>query len=138
MDQRSAYYSSPIGLIEIRGGYEHVDAIHFIDDENFVPPIYSEASGAIAQCIEQLESYFKGELKLFDLPLRKKGTAFQQRVWDELLNIPFGVTISYLELAKRLGDEKVIRAAASANGKNSLAIVVPCHRVIGTNGSLVG
>jgi len=86
----------------------------------------------------QLKEYFDGERKHFDLPLEIEGTEFQKRVWNELLKIPYGRTISYKELAVRLGDEKVIRAAASANGANPLPIVIPCHRVIGSDGSLIG
>ncbi len=86
----------------------------------------------------QLQEYFSGERKHFDLPLEIEGTEFQKRVWNELLKIPYGRTISYKELAVRLGDEKVIRAAASANGANPLPIVIPCHRVIGSDGSLIG
>ena len=86
----------------------------------------------------QLKEYFSGERKQFDLPLEIEGTEFQKRVWNELLKIPYGRTISYKELAVRLGDEKVIRAAASANGANPLPVVIPCHRVIGSDGSLIG
>ena len=86
----------------------------------------------------QLKEYFSGERKDFDLPLEIEGTEFQKRVWNELLKIPYGRTISYKDLAVRLGDEKVIRAAASANGANPFPIVIPCHRVIGTDGSLIG
>jgi len=86
----------------------------------------------------QLKEYFSGERKNFDLPLEIEGTEFQKGVWNELLKIPYGKTISYKELAVRLGDEKVIRAAASANGANPLPIVIPCHRVIGSDGSLIG
>jgi methylated-DNA-[protein]-cysteine S-methyltransferase len=86
----------------------------------------------------QLTDYFKGKRKVFNLPLEIAGTEFQKKVWDELLRIPYGETISYKELAIRLGDEKIIRAAAHANGVNPLPIVIPCHRVIGSNGSLVG
>jgi methylated-DNA-[protein]-cysteine S-methyltransferase len=86
----------------------------------------------------QLKEYFGGERKHFDLPLEIKGTEFQRRVWNELLKIPYGKTISYKDLAVRLGDEKVIRAAASANGANPLPIAIPCHRVIGSDGSLIG
>jgi O-6-methylguanine DNA methyltransferase len=86
----------------------------------------------------QLKEYFSGERKHFDLPLEIEGTEFQKRVWNELLKIPYGRTISYKELAIRLGDEKVIRAAASANGANPLPVVIPCHRVIGSDGSLIG
>ena len=86
----------------------------------------------------QLKEYFTGERKQFDLRLEIEGTEFQKRVWNKLLKIPYGKTISYKELAERLGDEKVLRAAASANGANPLPIVVPCHRVIGSDGSLIG
>ncbi len=86
----------------------------------------------------QLKEYFTGERKQFDLPLEIEGTEFQKRVWNELSKIPYGRTISYKDLAVRLGDEKVIRAAASANGSNPLPVVIPCHRVIGSDGSLIG
>jgi methylated-DNA-[protein]-cysteine S-methyltransferase len=86
----------------------------------------------------QLKEYFRGDRKHFDLPLEIEGTDFQKRVWNELLRIPYGKTISYKELAVRLEDEKVIRAAASANGSNPLPIIIPCHRVIGSDGSLIG
>ena len=86
----------------------------------------------------QMKEYFNGERKEFDLPLETDGTEFQKKVWAELVKIPFGTTISYKELAGRLGDEKVIRAAARANGVNPTPIVIPCHRVIGSDGSLVG
>lgn len=88
--------------------------------------------------IEQMIQYFSGQRRVFDFPINQEGTEFQQRVWQELSSIPFGKTISYLDLAKRLGDTKVIRAAASANGRNNIAIVVPCHRVIGSKSDLVG
>lgn len=86
----------------------------------------------------QLEAYFSGNLRDFNIPLHAEGTDFQRRVWKELLRIPYGQAISYLELARRLGDEKCIRAAARANGANPIAILIPCHRVIGSDGSLVG
>ena len=90
------------------------------------------------QAIEQLIQYFQGQRRVFDLPINQQGTDFQQKVWHELLSIPYGRTISYLELSRRLGDTKAIRAAASANGKNNVCIIVPCHRVIGSNNDLVG
>ena len=92
----------------------------------------------IIQCVEQLIQYFNGERRQFELPLNQTGTSFQQGVWNELVQIPFGRTISYLELARRTGDTKATRAVASANGKNNIAIIVPCHRVIGSNSTLVG
>ncbi len=86
----------------------------------------------------QLEAYFSGNLRDFNIPLHVEGTDFQRRVWKELQLIPYGQAISYLELARRLGDEKCIRAAARANGANPISILIPCHRVIGSDGSLVG
>lgn len=92
----------------------------------------------VIQCIEQLIQYFQGERRVFELPINQSGSAFQKEVWNELAIIPFGKTISYLELAIRTGDPKATRAVASANGKNNVAIIIPCHRVIGSNRALVG
>lgn len=86
----------------------------------------------------QLESYFSGNLRDFNIPMHVEGTDFQRQVWKELQAIPYGQSISYLELARRLGDEKCVRAAARATGANPIAILIPCHRVIGSDGSLVG
>ncbi len=86
----------------------------------------------------QMEAYFAGNLRDFNIPMAPEGTDFQQRVWKELGRIPYGQAITYLDLARRLGDEKCIRAAARANGANPIAILIPCHRVIGSDGSLVG
>jgi methylated-DNA-[protein]-cysteine S-methyltransferase len=96
-----------------------------------VPPL-------INQCVTELAEYFAGNLKIFEVSVQQEGTVFQQLVWSELLGIDYGKTISYLQLAKRLGNAKVIRAAASTNGKNKIAIIVPCHRVIGAQRNLVG
>ena len=105
-----------------------------IDDAEYLRPDDPEMHGIFTQ----LSEYFKGKRKLFKLPLDIEGTEFQKRVWKELEKIPYGETITYKELAIRLGDEKVIRAAASANGANPLSIIIPCHRVIGSDGSLIG
>jgi methylated-DNA-[protein]-cysteine S-methyltransferase len=94
--------------------------------------------GPFAAVHEQLDAYFAGELQEFDLPLAPHGTPFQVRVWDELTRIPYAETISYKELALRLGDPKLVRAVGTANGRNPLSIIVPCHRVIGADGTLVG
>jgi len=107
------------------------------DDEQRTPPTTPLPPIAI-QATEQLIQYFHGNRRTFELPLHQEGTPFQQKVWSELINIPFGKTISYLELSRRLGDMKAIRAAGTANGKNHIAIIVPCHRVIGAKGELVG
>lgn len=97
-----------------------------------------EAHGVIKNTIQQLEAYLNGDSQNFTIPLCLAGTDFQIKVWKQLLQIPFGKTISYLELSKRLGDAKAIRAVASANGANAISILVPCHRVVGSNGHLTG
>jgi methylated-DNA-[protein]-cysteine S-methyltransferase len=140
----TTYYSSPIGLLEIRVGEEAVNAILFVN--TWKGPKLDESSLAsnpeknvtAERCIQQLNEYFEGKRRAFDFPFRQDGTTFQLKVWNALLDIPYGKTISYLELSKRTGDVKAIRAVGTTNGKNQLCIVVPCHRVIGANGSLVG
>ncbi len=118
-----------------RKGRETVDA----RIRNFLSSEYvEESSPVIQEAINQLDEYFKKERKEFDLPLLLCGTDFQQSVWKELMQIPFGKTETYLALAKRMGNEKAIRAIASANGANAISIVVPCHRIIGSDGELVG
>ena len=92
----------------------------------------------LIQCVEQLIQYFHGERRIFEFPISQPGTAFQQGVWIELMTIPYGKTISYLDLALKTGDRKATRAVANANGRNNVAIVVPCHRVIGSNKELIG
>ena len=131
------YYQSPVGLLKI-GATDHViNQVLFVNENEEITPV-RELSTLLQQCIEQLIEYFNGARQVFDLPVYQEGTPFQNSVWSELLNIKFGRTISYLDLAKRLGDPKVIRAAATSNGKNNICIIVPCHRVVGTNNSLVG
>jgi methylated-DNA-[protein]-cysteine S-methyltransferase len=98
----------------------------------------SAPSLTIATARAQLNEYFAGERTRFDLVLAPEGTPFQQRVWDALAEIPFGVTISYLDLARTVGDSRAVRAVGAANGRNRLPIILPCHRVIGTDGSLTG
>lgn len=134
------YYQSPVGLLKISGTDQYISEVKFIDEPHTIamhtanvalPPL-------AIQTVEQLIEYFHGNRRFFELPVAQEGTPFQQKVWNELMSIPFGKTISYLELSRRLGDPKVIRAAAAANGKNNVAIIVPCHRVIGSNNQLVG
>ena len=130
-----SFFQSPLGLIQLVGDDNFITEIKFVmqtQEESVALP------KVLRECKTQLIEYFAGERKNFDIPLSQSGTDFQQRVWKELQTIPFGKTISYLQLAKKLGDAKVIRAAGTANGKNKIAIIVPCHRVIGTNGSLTG
>ena len=138
----STYYKSPLGLLRIGGTDSYISEISFVDNLDRAIDGPGELQGPvppmIIQCIEELIQYFQGQRRIFDFPVYQEGTAFQQKVWNELTSIPFGKTISYLDMARRLGDPKSIRAAASANGRNNLAIVVPCHRVIGSKRDLVG
>jgi len=99
---------------------------------------FSEDSPVLDQTVQQLQEYFSGTRTEFKIPVAPDGTDFQKAVWQELQKIPYGQTISYIELARRMGDEKKTRAVGLANGKNPISIVIPCHRVIGANGHLVG
>ena len=137
----SVAIDSPVGnlLIHMAGG--NIQEVKFLDhgDGYPRPEKYPGAMpDLLKKAVHQLEAYFAGTLRVFDLPLSPIGTDFQKNVWNRLQEIPYGRTISYRNLAQRLGDELVIRAAASANGKNPIAIIIPCHRVIGTNGELTG
>ena len=128
------YHKSPVGTLKIQCTSSHVVLIHFVNE----PGLENDNSELLEKCIIQLDEYFEGKRKDFDLPLGQAGSSFQTNVWEHLLKIPFGKTISYLQLSKQIGDVKAIRAIAAANGKNNLAIVVPCHRVIGSDAKLVG
>ncbi len=144
MSSETAYYQSPVGILEISSRGDAISAVLFVnsrkgaqlveDELNFAKP----GASVIQACFAQLDEYFEGKRTQFSFPLLQEGTAFQQSVWKELGNIPYGRTISYLELSKRLGNVKAIRAVGTANGNNNISIIVPCHRVIGSNGSLVG
>jgi methylated-DNA-[protein]-cysteine S-methyltransferase len=132
----TAYINSPLGITKIVGDENGITEITVANaGDNVVSDVIATK---LQEAVSQLNDYFLGKRTDFDFKLNPKGTDFQQRVWKELLEIPFGKTMSYLELSKKLGDVKAIRAVASANGKNPLWIVVPCHRVIGTDGSLTG
>jgi methylated-DNA-[protein]-cysteine S-methyltransferase len=129
-----AYYKTPIGTAKIVGNEFGISSITVLDDEIET----TEIPLPLKKCVQQLEEYFKGKRTVFDIKLNPQGTDFQKKVWNELLNIPYGKTRTYLEQTKKLGDIKAIRAVASANGKNPIWIIIPCHRVIGSNGSLTG
>lgn len=130
----TAFIQTPLGVAKIVGDASGICEISVLDSGD----ITAKVSENLEECIAQLQDYFSGNRNHFDFKINPQGTEFQQKVWQELLNIPFGKTMSYLDLSKKLGDVKAIRAVASANGKNPLWIVVPCHRVIGTDGSLTG
>ncbi len=130
----TAYLQTLIGYAELRGDENGLASITVFDGDSpneIIPEVLEDA-------VYQFSEYFDGKRTVFDLKLNPEGTDFQKSVWDALLEIPYGKTVSYLELSKTLGDVKAIRAVAAANGKNPLCIVVPCHRVIGSNGDLTG
>lgn len=135
----SFIFSSPPGALKIHLAVDKIFSIQFTDEQSAGKGNHAVSFAPLmSKVTDQLEAYFSGKRFSFELPLFFKGTPFQQLVWKELQKIPFGKTNSYAQLALRLSDPKCIRAAAAANGKNPFAIVVPCHRVIGSDGSLTG
>ena len=131
---------SPVGPLLLVASEAGLEMISFCAKERpeRVLPEWVEDRAPFSAVIEQLEAYFAGRLREFDVPLALKGTAFQLRVWEALRSIPYGATTSYGALAKLLGDVKATRAVGLANGRNPVPIIVPCHRVIGADGSLTG
>ncbi len=131
----TAYISTPLGSAKLEGDENGLNTVTVLEQEEpeskIIPDVLIDAA-------YQLNEYFEGKRQNFDLLLNPEGTEFQKKVWSKLSEIPYGKTVSYLELTKRLGDVKAIRAVASANGKNPLWIIIPCHRVIGSDGSLTG
>jgi len=128
------YYESPIGLIEIESVADAVTSLVFADDRR--SEMVKDAVGE--EAASQIAEYFEGERREFDVPVLLKGTRFQRQVWDELLDIPFGQTVSYGDIAKAIGKPTAVRAVGAANGRNPVSIIVPCHRVIGNGGRLTG
>lgn len=131
-----AYMDSPLGRIKIVGDDDAIKMVSFTEGEESntkeaVPLV-------VRNCKKQLKEYFEGKRKEFNVPLSPEGTDFQRGVWDALLEIPFGKTSTYAKQSVSLGDIKKIRAVGTANGKNPIAVIIPCHRVIGTDGSLTG
>lgn len=133
----NVFYNSPIGIIRLEATDDAITVVSFHNDDvkSFS---YSSGHPVLNEAVIQLDEYFKGTRKSFQLPFGPVGTTFQQKVWNELLKIEYGTTVTYLHMAKRLGNVKSIRAAASANGKNPIAIMIPCHRVVGADGKLTG
>jgi methylated-DNA-[protein]-cysteine S-methyltransferase len=127
---------SPLGPLRLFGTAEALSAVYLPTSD--APQAPAGRGGGLALARRQLDEYFAGDRRDFDLPLEPEGTAFQQRVWRALLAIPYGTTCSYGELARAIGRPAASRAVGAANGKNPLAIIVPCHRVIGANGTLTG
>jgi methylated-DNA-[protein]-cysteine S-methyltransferase len=129
-----AYYSSPVGELEIRSEGDAITVVGYLGDEKepeYVTPV-------IQQCMEELDEYFLKRRKFFDVKLKLNGTDFQQKVWTQLLEIPYGKTTWYADIAAKVGDINSVRAVGLANGQNPVAIIVPCHRVLGKDGSMTG
>ncbi|HLC82745.1 MAG TPA: methylated-DNA--[protein]-cysteine S-methyltransferase, partial [Bacteroidia bacterium] len=135
MELQTAYYSSPIGTLEIKGNDDGLCSLEFMEET--IDPT-EKVHESIKEVVYQLDEYFTGIRKEFGLKLNPEGTEFQKKVWKELIEIPFGKTWSYLDIALKLGDKNATRAVGNSNGKNPIAIVVPCHRVIGSTGKLTG
>ncbi|WDL94113.1 methylated-DNA--[protein]-cysteine S-methyltransferase [Bacillus sp. HNR-4] len=128
-----AYYESELGLLEIKANDKGITSVIFVDERQ-----EERTNEMIDQCINELEEYFKGKRKEFTVPLSAEGTSFQKNVWDALYTIPYGVSASYLDIAEKVGNTKAVRAIGGANSRNPISIIVPCHRVIGKSGKLVG
>lgn len=131
------FLETPLGILLIQGDQDGISVIKFIENQKEALEI-DEIPSDLRDAVDQIKNYFDGTLNEFTIKLNPQGTEFQKRVWKQLAEIPFGKTTSYLQMAKNLGDAKVIRAAASANGKNPISIIIPCHRVIGSDNSMTG
>ena len=138
-------YDSPVGGLYLRsdGGFItgllfHLPAGDGVADSGIIGAADAAGDRVIGLAVSQLDEYFAGKRRVFDLPLRPHGTAFQRLVWDALLSIPYGETMSYGQIARLVGNPKACRAVGMANNRNPISIIIPCHRVIGSNGALVG
>ena len=130
----SSYIQSRIGYLIILGSEQYVQEIRFSDEK----PDQGDENEITRKCSLQLIQYFAGERREFDVPVNARGTEFQVRVWEELMNVPFGRQVTYRELAEKMGDSKLARAVGMASSKNRISILVPCHRVVGSSGKLTG
>ncbi len=141
IDQEALQYqrlTTPIGHVLVAGDFKAVRLVHF-EPESQPHPVWFEArSGPVREAARQFEAYFARKRTAFDLPLDPRGTPFQQRVWNELGRIPYGETVSYGELARRIGQPTASRAVGAANGANPIPIIIPCHRAVGADGSMTG
>ncbi len=136
IEKNVSHFKTKIGWLEISGSDDGIHGIFFIDEP--AEKITDRTHPLLSVCQQQLAEYFRGKRKKFDLKLAPEGTEFQRRVWRELSKIPYGVTVAYRDIAVALGNKNNVRAVGNANGKNPVSIVVPCHRVIGSNGKLIG
>ena len=138
-DTLTTRIASPIGTLTLTSDGTALTGLSIVDPDDIADSnLPADADAVLSVASEQLDAYFDMRLTQFDLPLAPRGTDFQRRVWESLRVIPFGETISYAELARRVGNPKAMRAVGAANGRNPLMIIVPCHRVIGADGSLTG
>ena len=133
-----AFYESEPGLIEITAVEKGIISLYFIKKKSNLKSDSKNFPGHLKECIRQLDEFFKGKRMTFDLPLIISGTDFQKKVWNELKKIPFGKTSSYKDIALKAGNVKAVRAVGNANNKNKIAVIIPCHRVIGSDGKLSG
>ncbi len=134
------HFSSPLGKLLLTSAGENLTGIYFPKHQHDHKPAshWRRDAACLDEACRQLRAYFAGELRKFDLPLALAGSSFEQRVWNALCKIPHGRTVSYGDIARKIGQPKACRAVGLANGRNLIPIVVPCHRVIGSNGSLTG
>jgi methylated-DNA-[protein]-cysteine S-methyltransferase len=135
MKTYQAYYKSPLGLIKIVGTQDSILTLDFVEE---MQPGDDDLSFCVKECVKQVDEYFAGKRKAFFLNLAPRGTEFQRLVWRQLEKIPFGKLVSYGQIAGVIGNPMAFRAVGNANGKNPIAIIIPCHRVIGSDGSLTG
>lgn len=140
MTTKTTTFDSPVGVLTLTAEDGHLTGLH-MEDQRHAPPgsdDWERDDAAFEDVLAQLDAYFSGRLKDFDVPMRARGTDFQRRVWEGLTQIPYGETWSYAQLAEKVGNRKACRAVGLANGRNPVGIIVPCHRVIGANGTLTG
>lgn len=130
-----AYYNSEIGLIEITGTAEGILSVRFVED---TARKNTESHPCVQECVTQLDEYFQGKRREFSVNLILQGTEFQKQVWQQVMTIPFGKTVSYQDIAVAIGKPKACQAVGQTNGKNKIPIIIPCHRVLGNNGKLTG
>lgn len=139
VEREICIYESPIGRMIVSASERGIDGLFFCDEkESKVPREICEDSEILSSCISQLDEYFKGKRTSFDVPLDLKGTQFRRLVWDALLLIPYGETVSYGKVAEMIENPKAVRAVGGANNANPVSIIVPCHRVVGSDGKLTG
>ncbi|MGZ5242814.1 MAG: methylated-DNA--[protein]-cysteine S-methyltransferase [Bacteroidia bacterium] len=138
METQSITFLTPIGNLQITATDNAIKSIDFIDNDSITAESLPSLNPLLNECKKQLNEYFAGERKQFSVPLDPDGTDFQKKVWKALIEIPYGKTASYGDLALKLGDKNLMRAVGGANGRNPIAIIIPCHRIIGTSGTLTG